>query len=207
MPALVTTGPNATNPGVLGEPGTVVLYGDDYLNDKSVSGGRIQAGHGSTRVRPLASRASTSPWPTRRATITAGLTATRSSPGRSLIQQQQEAVAESCLPRGTTYSRDGAIDIGAITSFHGAGRTSSSPLAARKLLDATTAAAAALYHLPRPLPCGLCRRLSLPRSGGSTRHHRNPDGHGILTSPKGPCISWSTISSTRRTRSTAVILA
>ena len=37
-------GPERQNPGVLGQPGTVVLFGDDYINDKSVSGGRIEAG-------------------------------------------------------------------------------------------------------------------------------------------------------------------
>lgn len=44
VPPLVTTGPDNTNPGILGEPGTEILFGDDTINDKWRIGGRISAG-------------------------------------------------------------------------------------------------------------------------------------------------------------------
>lgn len=44
IPPLVTTGPNATNPGILGEQGTEILFGDETINDSVRSGGRISFG-------------------------------------------------------------------------------------------------------------------------------------------------------------------
>lgn len=46
-PALVTTSPNGTrrvDAGVLGEPGTSILFGDGGLNDDGIGGGRITLG-------------------------------------------------------------------------------------------------------------------------------------------------------------------
>ena len=45
IPALVTTGPNAQNPGILGEPGTEILFGDQTINNEIRSGGRISFGN------------------------------------------------------------------------------------------------------------------------------------------------------------------
>ena len=44
MPPLVTTGPDNSNPGVIGEPGTQILFGGGQLNEKGRIGGRISAG-------------------------------------------------------------------------------------------------------------------------------------------------------------------
>ena len=44
VPPLVTTGPDNTNPGVLGEPGTEVLFGGELINNKARIGGRVTAG-------------------------------------------------------------------------------------------------------------------------------------------------------------------
>ena len=44
VPPLVTTGPDADNPGILGEPGTEILYGDETINGGVRSGGRISFG-------------------------------------------------------------------------------------------------------------------------------------------------------------------
>ena len=44
IPPLVTTGPDADNPGILGEPGTEILFGDETINNGIRSGGRISFG-------------------------------------------------------------------------------------------------------------------------------------------------------------------
>jgi len=44
LPPLVTTGPSANQPGYIGSPGTVILFGDSRVNDFGRSGGRITAG-------------------------------------------------------------------------------------------------------------------------------------------------------------------
>ncbi len=44
IPPLATTGPSASNPGILGEPGTVILFGNEAINGDMRSGGRIALG-------------------------------------------------------------------------------------------------------------------------------------------------------------------
>jgi hypothetical protein len=44
IPPLATTGPDANNPGILGEQGTQILFGDQRINDGMRSGGRISFG-------------------------------------------------------------------------------------------------------------------------------------------------------------------
>lgn len=44
IPPLATTGPGASNPGILGQPGTVILFGDEAINGDMRSGGRISLG-------------------------------------------------------------------------------------------------------------------------------------------------------------------
>jgi hypothetical protein len=44
IPPLATTGPGASNPGILGEPGTVILFGDEAINGDMRSGARISLG-------------------------------------------------------------------------------------------------------------------------------------------------------------------
>jgi hypothetical protein len=44
IPALVTTGPSAAQPGFLGSPGTTILFGNTDVNGYARSGGRITAG-------------------------------------------------------------------------------------------------------------------------------------------------------------------
>ena len=111
-------------------------------------------------------------------------TATRSLPGRSststLPAPGRAGRVGRLSPRQRRTVVDGAININASTRFHGAGRTSSSPPAARKAAGPTTAV---LHDLPRPLPRGLRRRLSVPGPGGPTRHHGN------LTSTAPPPIT------------------
>jgi hypothetical protein len=43
-PPLVTAGVDQNNPGILGEPGTQILFGGDDISDKARIGGRISAG-------------------------------------------------------------------------------------------------------------------------------------------------------------------
>lgn len=44
IPPLVTTGPSVSQPGFLGSPGTVILFGNSLVNNTGISGGRITAG-------------------------------------------------------------------------------------------------------------------------------------------------------------------
>jgi hypothetical protein len=44
IPPLATTGPGASNPGILGQPGTVILFGNESINGDMRSGGRIALG-------------------------------------------------------------------------------------------------------------------------------------------------------------------
>lgn len=44
IPPLATTGPDEENPGILGEPGTEILYGDETILNDMRSGGRISFG-------------------------------------------------------------------------------------------------------------------------------------------------------------------
>ena len=44
LPPLVTTGPSTDQPGYIGSPGTVVLFGDSRVNGFGRSGGRVTAG-------------------------------------------------------------------------------------------------------------------------------------------------------------------
>jgi hypothetical protein len=44
IPPLATTGPDEDNPGILGEEGTQILFGDQRINDSMRSGGRISFG-------------------------------------------------------------------------------------------------------------------------------------------------------------------
>jgi hypothetical protein len=44
IPPLVTTGPDEENPGILGEPGTEILFGDETINNDIRNGGRISFG-------------------------------------------------------------------------------------------------------------------------------------------------------------------
>ena len=44
LPPLVTTGPSPDQPGYIGSPGTVVLFGDSRVNGFGRSGGRVTAG-------------------------------------------------------------------------------------------------------------------------------------------------------------------
>lgn len=44
IPPLATTGPGASNPGILGQPGTVILFGNEAINGDMRSGGRITLG-------------------------------------------------------------------------------------------------------------------------------------------------------------------
>lgn len=44
IPPLATTGPGASNPGIIGQPGTVILFGNETINGDMRSGGRIAVG-------------------------------------------------------------------------------------------------------------------------------------------------------------------
>ena len=131
VPPLVTTAPLTTtapytgqNPGKLGDPGTQVLFGGDYVNDKSVSGGRLQVGM----------------WLNRCATI--GFEGEyfalddqitnyyQWSDGTPIIARPffdvnpastGQAVELVAYPRGSPFSVDGAINISVSTRFYGTG--------------------------------------------------------------------------------------
>jgi len=123
VPALVTTGGTAGQ-GALGQPDTRVLFGDDYVNNKSEGGGRIQAG---MWLNPCATFGFEGEF------FSLGDENTdyyQWSDGNPIISrpfydvnpanlgQQVEFVA---FPRGSASSLDGAININVLTRFHGAG--------------------------------------------------------------------------------------
>jgi hypothetical protein len=122
VPALVTSGPNAANPGYVGTPGTTVLFGDQDLNNKSESGGRIQAG---LWLNPCLTfgfegeyfglgdeNTNYSIWSDGNPIVSRPFFDTR------INQENVELVA---FPRGNTNSLDGSISVNAMTRFHGAG--------------------------------------------------------------------------------------
>ncbi len=119
VPALVTTG---TSTSYLGGPGTVVLFGNDYINDKSVSGGRIQAG---MWLNPCATIGFEGEY------FGLGDENTRYyqwSDGNPILSRPYydtstnlEMVERIAFPRGSAESTDGSIDIHAMTRFFGTG--------------------------------------------------------------------------------------
>ncbi len=122
VPPLVTTGPDATNPGYIGTPGTTVLFGGDSINDKSESGGRIQAGLWLNSCLTFGlegeyfaldeQNTNYSLWSDGNPIISRPFFDT------SINEENVELVA---FPRGSARSLDGTIDITATTRFHGAG--------------------------------------------------------------------------------------
>ncbi|MEI8375695.1 MAG: BBP7 family outer membrane beta-barrel protein [Planctomycetota bacterium] len=127
VPALATTVdsyPNATdNIGYIGEKGTQVLFGDEDINNKSRSGGRIQAG---LWLNPCMTFGFEGEYLSLADETTDFRLWSDGNPiisrpfydvGRTLPIENIEKVA---YPRGYPGSFDGAIDIGAITRFHGA---------------------------------------------------------------------------------------
>ena len=129
VPALATTGPNADNAGKINadgspEPGTGVLFGNDYINNKSVGGGRIQAG---MWLNPCATIGFEGEF------FALGDENTNYyqwSDGKPIISRpffdvnpafNSPAVENVAFPRGNPLSCDGAINISAMTRFHGAG--------------------------------------------------------------------------------------
>jgi len=124
VPALVTTGPSVAQPGIIGESGTVILFGDDYINDKSVSGGRIEAGLWLNRCETFGFEGEYF------ALADENTDYYIWSDGNPIISRpffdnypphNHEAVESVAIPRGNANSVDGAINIGATTRFHGAG--------------------------------------------------------------------------------------
>ncbi len=124
VPPLVTTGPNANNPGYVGEPGTVVLFGDETINTDSRSGGRIQAGMWLNACATIGfegeffaladETTDYQVWSDGNPIISRPFF----DVGRASPIENVELVA---FPRGDPRSLDGAINISAITRFHGAG--------------------------------------------------------------------------------------
>jgi hypothetical protein len=124
VPALATTGPSAAQPGILGQPGTEVLYGADSIDNKSVSGGRIQAGLWLNSCATVGfegeyfqlgdENSNYYLWSNGNPIISRPYNDT--NPAN--LGQQVEFVA---LPRGNAGSVDGAINISALSRFQGAG--------------------------------------------------------------------------------------
>jgi hypothetical protein len=124
VPPLVTTGPSVSQPGIIGENGTTVLFGDDYINNKSESGGRIQAGMWLNRCSTFGFEGEYF------ALGDEGTDYYIWSDGNPIISRpffdnnpahDHEAVENVAVPRGNANSLDGAINISATTRFHGAG--------------------------------------------------------------------------------------
>jgi hypothetical protein len=124
IPALVTTGPNANNPGYIGTPGTQVLFGDDNINTKSESGGRIEAG---VWLNACATFGFSGEFFDLGDEKTHYLNASDGNPilsrpfydvGANPPVENVELIA---FPRGSDRSADGGIEITALTRFHGAG--------------------------------------------------------------------------------------
>lgn len=124
VPALVTSGPNAANPGYLGTPGTSVLFGDQYINKLSESGGRIAAGIWLNRCETIGlegeffglgeESTSYSLWSDGNPIIARPFY----DVGQTTPIENVELVA---FPRGSDQSADGQISVNATTRFYGAG--------------------------------------------------------------------------------------
>jgi len=124
VPALVTTGPSVSQPGIIGEAGTVVLFGDGYINNKSESGGRIQAGLWLNRCETVGLEGEYFALGDQNTDYYIW------SDGNPIISRpfyddnpahNHEAAENVAIPRGNANSVDGAINIGATTRLHGAG--------------------------------------------------------------------------------------
>ncbi len=124
VPALVTSGPNATNPGYVGQPDTVILYGDDKLNTEARSGFRFQAGLWMNRCCTFGfegeglflgdEQSNYHKWSDGNPIVARPFF----NVGAATPSENVELVA---LPRGNVGSVDGSIDINAITRFNGGG--------------------------------------------------------------------------------------
>jgi hypothetical protein len=131
VPPLVTTAPLTTtapytgqNAGVIGQAGTEILFGGSEINNKSVSGGRIQAGMWLNACATFGIEAEY---------FELGEESTNFylwSDGNPIVSRpffdtnpnfNREAVERVAFPRGSLNSLDGAIDISATTRFHGSG--------------------------------------------------------------------------------------
>ena len=124
LPPLVTTGPNAANPGYIGTPGTTVLFGDQTVNNYTESGGRIQAGMWLNACATIGFEGEYFGLADENTNyyIWSDGNPIVSRPfydvGRTTPIENVELVA---FPRGSASSLDGAINIGLTTRFHGAG--------------------------------------------------------------------------------------
>jgi hypothetical protein len=124
LPPLATTGPSAAQPGILDQPGTQVLFGGNSVDNKSVGGGRIQAGLWLNACATfgfegeyfqLADESTNYYlWSNGNPIISRPFNDT--NPAN--LGQQVENVA---LPRGNAGSVDGAINIGVASRLQGAG--------------------------------------------------------------------------------------
>ena len=125
IPALVTQGSiNDAHPGALDQPGTVVLYGDNLINDESRSGFRFQAGMWLNRCATVGFEAeflnlgdedfNFHQWSDGSTIIARPFNDASQSP----FAPRAELVA---FPRGNPNSLDGTIDVNAVTHFNGAG--------------------------------------------------------------------------------------
>jgi hypothetical protein len=108
----------------VGEAGTVVLFGDQYINDKTQSGGRIEAGMWLNACATLGfegeyfdmndESTQYQVWSDGNPIISRPFY----DVGRTTPVENVELVA---FPRGSAQSLDGSINISAVTRFHGAG--------------------------------------------------------------------------------------
>ncbi len=131
IPALVTSGPTAAQPGYLGEPGTQILFGDTGVNGYGRSGGRITVG---TWLNPCHTVGIEGDY---FALSTASTNFTASSNGNPILSrpffevapiEAQQFVGEQTAPSGQTVEQvalpgsvAGSVSVATSTRFQGAG--------------------------------------------------------------------------------------
>ena len=124
-PPLVTTGPSPQQPGYLGSPGTVVLFGDSPLNSDVRSGGRLQIGAWLNRCETFGVEGEYS-------ALGEETTHFREwSSGDPILSRpffdvtrpasDPQNVEKVAFPRGNSNSLDGSVSVDALTRFQSAG--------------------------------------------------------------------------------------
>ena len=205
------------NPGYIGEPGTVVLFGDDYINDKSVSGGRIQAG---MWLNPCATFGFEGEYFALADENTnyygTGPMATRSSPGRSTTSTPTTPSRERRIGRLSPRQRQQSRRRDQHQRHHPLPRRRGAlplhHLPPGRLLDRRLRSCTTYHDRFRADFIAGYRYLDLEDQLGitetlTTTSPTPVDPDESDRHPGSQPLFWSTISSTRRTRSTAAIWA
>jgi hypothetical protein len=121
VPPLVTSGLTPQQPGILGDANTFILFGDDDIDNRARSGGRLQAGMWLNPCQTVGIEAEYL------ALATDSTHFYLWSDGNPIVSRPiiddatgQETVERVAFPRGNTGSVDGAVSVDASTQFQSA---------------------------------------------------------------------------------------